>query len=476
MSKNGKGYGVGEFNQYILVGVIVYIVAMLIIGFWAGKYIKNSIDFVIAGRRLSFPLALGTVFATWFGAETVLGSSTTANKEGILGVIADPFGAGLCLIISGLFIAPALYKYNITTNIDFFERRFSKHVGFIMALIYLPPYIGWIGAQMLAFGTIFSAFMPIDIKVAILISAAVVITYTYSGGLYAVAVTDLVQMVFIVIGVVFLFIQILVNHAGQIVGIPSEMYSFFPNSDKPVDWLNYLEAWMIVGFGSLGGQDLVARILGSKNVRVARSSSITAGVLYWTLGLVPVLLGIWAIKLLPQQASSENSIIIDLAKLYLPFPLLIIFIGALLSAVMSTADTALLAPASLIGENLYPYFKKDATDEQKLKVCRISVVVIGMLSLLLALYFEKIYELCLESWTILLTSFTAPFLFAIFWKKTTAKGVITGSITGLLVWIFFSLMFEDLPSKMFGFLASCVAIILVSLVTYDGKKHTLEEF
>lgn len=194
-----------KFQILILTGTLIYVVIMLIIGFWTGRIIRTPADYIVAGRRLSFSLSLGTIFATWFGAETVIGSSATANKEGILGVIADPFGAGLCLILSGIFLVPVFYKMNITTNIDFFEQRFNKKVGFIMTIIYLPPYIGWIGAQMLAFGTIFSHFTTIPIKLAIIISAAIVIIYTFFGGMLADAITDFIQMFFILAWIIFNF-------------------------------------------------------------------------------------------------------------------------------------------------------------------------------------------------------------------------------------------------------------------------------
>ncbi len=456
-----------SINQtYILIGTSFYLLIMIFIGLWAGRLIKTSADFIIAGRRLSFPLALGTVFATWFGAETALGSSSTANREGILGVIADPFGAGMCLIISGIFLVPVFYKMNITTNIDFFEKKFDKNVGFIMTLLYIPPYIGWIGAQMLAFGTLFSHFTTIPIKSAIIISAIIVVIYTYSGGLLADATTDFIQMFFILFCLLFMFVTIILNHSTEIKDIPSNYFSFFPKSKNPVDWLNYIEAWIIVGLGSLGGQDLVARILASKNQKIARLSSIISGILYWILGLIPVLLGIWAIKLLPEN--SGNAVLIDLAIKFLPVPLIILFIGGLLSAIMSTVDTALLAPASLIGENLFPYFNKNATDKEKLFWCRISIIILGFISLLLALYFKSIYELCLESWTFLLISFVGPLLFSLFWKKTTGKGVIFGAISGLTSWAILNFLLPFLPSKLFGFLISCVSVITVSL--YDIKN------
>ena len=461
---------------WIIVGVVFYMAIMLGIGFWASRKVKDTADYIIAGQRLSWGLSIGTIFATWFGAETCMGSATTAYSKGILGVIADPFGAGLCLIISGVFFAGHFYKLKIKTVIDFFELRFSKRVGMLVSLFYVPVYIGWIGAQMLAFGTVLHALTGLGIEPAIFISALVVIIYTYSGGMWADAVTDFVQMGFIIVCFGIVVYNISSTNGGLIniiQQIPKEKLHFYPHTTSGLEWMKYIEAWIIVGFGSLGGQDLVSRIMSAKNVTVARWSSVIAGILYWTVGLLPVMLGIVGFILLPNYTG--ESILIDLSIQYLPLPLVALMVGGLLSAIMSSVDTAMLAPASIIGNNVVPFFVKDVDDKTKLFWCKIMVPILGIVSLFMALYFQNIYELCLESWTVLLTSFTAPLAFGLFWKRTTSAGVIAGAVGGFIAWIAGGLLFPaEYPTKLLGFVVSVTLVFLISLITNDRQGNSPE--
>ena len=454
---------------WITAGVAFYMVVMLLIGWWASRKVKTTEDYIIAGRRLSWGLSIGTIFATWFGAETCMGAADTARTKGILGVIADPFGAGLCLIIAGIFLAPFFHKMNIKTVIDYFEKRHNKSTGLIMSIYYVPAYIGWIGAQMLAFGTILSTLTSLPMNLSIFISAAVVIIYTYSGGMLADAVTDFVQMGFILICFAITLVCIVMKAGG--IGnltsdVPGEMFRLWPQQGtSTVGWLSYAQAWMVVGLGSLGGQDLISRLLSAKTQKVATWSAIISGLMYWTLGLIPVLLGIFAFKLLPDFKEGE-SVLIQLSLIYLPLPLVALMVGGLLSAVMSTIDTAMLAPASILGNNVMPHFKKDMGDKTKLFWCKMFVPILGIFSLVLALYFKNIYELALQSWTVLLTSFTAPLLFSMFWKRTNAPGVLTGSLGGLVAWLIFSFSLpEEYPVAMFGLIVSVVLILFVTLLT-----------
>jgi Na+/proline symporter len=372
---------------------------VLCIGYWASRRIKNTRDYIVAGGQLGWPLAIGTIFATWFGAETCMGSSGTAFRKGILGVIVDPFGAGLCLVISGIFFAKYFRQLRIETIVDYFEMRYSRKASWYLSLIYIPVYLGWVGAQLLAFGYILNSLTGIALTPAVVVSSAVVLIYTYLGGMWADTMSDFIQMFVIIISLFILF-PVLVKNMGGFArirsDIPPEFFYFYPRSKAPLDWLNYIQAWMIVGLGSLPAQDLFARTMAPKTPNLSRWASIICGVLYIAIGLLPVLLGIFGRLVLPE--SSGEAVLIELALKYLSAPLVALMVGSLLAAIMSSADSALLAPASIIGHNIVPSIKPDASESLKLKWCKLGVPLLGALSLILALYFKNIYRLCQESW------------------------------------------------------------------------------
>jgi SSS family solute:Na+ symporter len=452
----------------LLASAGAYMAVMLAIGFWTSRKIKNTRDYIIAGKHLGWWLSIGTLFATWFGAETCMGSSRTAFEKGILGVIADPFGAGLCLILSGIFFAKFFHKMNIQTVVDFFEARYGGGVARILSVLYLPVYLGWIGAQLLAFGIILNSLTGLDTNVGVLVSTVVVLIYTYSGGMWAVSVTDLVQMIILVVGLLILF-PVLVTDLGGFhtvrESIPAEFFHFYPRNASTLDWLNYAQAWMIVGLGSLPAQDLFQRIMAPRTWRMARWSSITAGILYMVIGLLPVLLGIMGRISFPELREGE-SILIDLALKYLPLPLIALMVGALLSAIMSSVDSALLAPAGIIGHNIVPYFKLDINESMQLQWCKRSIPIVGILSLVMALYFQNVYTLCTQSWGILLVGVVAPMVAGVYWKKANTSGAVAGAVAGTLSWILFEIFLpEGYPCQLFGLFISASVLVFVSLLT-----------
>ncbi|MCM8776301.1 MAG: hypothetical protein NC930_08160, partial [Candidatus Omnitrophica bacterium] len=229
-------------------------------------------------------------------------------------------------------------------------------------------------------------------------------------------------------------------------------------------WLGYIQAWILVGLGSLPGQDLYQRILAPKNETVARWSAILSGLLYVLVGMLPVLMGIYGRIAFPGGRSS--SILIDLSLKYLPGPFMGVMVGALLSAIMSTVSAALLAPASIIGHNIIPYLKPGVSNEVQLKWCKWSILFVGISSLILALYFRNIYTLCTYSWGVLLVGVVAPMIAGVYWKRANTYGAVAGAVCGPAAWIFLTIFLpEGYPTNLFGFLASWGALVIVSLAT-----------
>jgi SSS family transporter len=455
-------------NQiWIICGVFTYMLFILFIGYWASRRIKSTKDYIVAGGRLGWILSIGTIFATWFGAETCMGSSGTAFQKGILGVIADPFGAGACLIISGIFFAKYFRSLNIETIADYFEMRYGRNAAWFLSLIYIPVYLGWIGAQLLAFGYILNSLTGFPLIPSVIFATVVVLTYTYLGGMWADTMSDFVQMC-IIIASLFILFPILIKDLGglsyAVSNTPPTFFHFYPRSASPIIWLGYIQAWMMVGFGSLPAQDLFARTMAAKSPHVSKWASIISGVMYILIGLIPVSLGIFGRLALP--SSSGESVLIGLALRYLSPPLIAVMIGSLLAAIMSSADSALLAPSSIIGHNIVPMIKPDASEKLKLSWCKWSVPLLGIFSLVLALYFKNIYRLCQESWGVLLTGVTAPMILGVYWKKANTAGALIGAAVGVITWLMLKAVGPDIyPHNLFGFIASFITLIIVSLLT-----------
>lgn len=424
-------------NLLILLGISGYLFVMLVIGLFASKKIQKLDDFLVAGRSLPYPLATATLLATWFGAGSCMGASGAAYEEGFLGVIADPFAAGVSLILAGFFYVHLLRRLNLLTITDVFGRYYGKNAEIFASLLMVPVYIGWLGSQMVAMGYLINFLTDVPTLPAIIIATAVLLIYTYAGGMWAVSLTDLFQVIVLAVGLIFLF-PVVIGDLGGLSAIidktPKDFFALIPQTNDTSIWSAYFGQWALLGLGTVVGQDLVQRTLSSRSESVARQSAWTAGVLYIALGCIPVFLGIGARLILPEIEDPEM-ILPTLATTYLHPLGLILFVGALISAIMSSADSALLAASSLSVKNILAPLLGETDDKKLLHWTRVATVVLSLLAMSVALYVEEIYSLMINSWATLFVAIFVPVTAALYWKKANSLAAWTAMISGTLAWI-----------------------------------------
>lgn len=418
--------------------VVLYMLLMIPIGVYAAKKVKTSEDFVLAGRHLPFFIVLGTTFATWFGSESVLGTASQMAESGLSGVVEDPFGFSLCLIIIGIFFAKPFYKLKFLTLGDLFEAHYGKLVASILSIVIIISYFGWIAAQFVALGIILNLLMGIPIVWGILISVIIVLIYTYIGGMWSVALTDTLQMGVIIVALILVTIEVLLKAGGLthvLAQTPDSFFTFFPNGADPREKLSFLAALSIAMFGSIPQQDVYQRVMSAKNAKTAMLASISAGVLYLLMVSMPLLLGLAARLQYPELLSGDTqfmlpTLILEHTSIFTQ----ILFFGALISAIMSTASATLLAPATLFGENVVRPMMHNLSDKNKLQLIRSSILLIAIGASALALSQGKIYELVVGAYSISLVSAFIPLVFALFVKSANKLGAILAAFGGFLGW------------------------------------------
>lgn len=456
-------------NTPIIIGLSIYVLITLLVGLYAGRRVKGSADFLVAGRRLGIVLATGTLAATWFGGGIVIGASSQAYSHGFLGIIADPFGAALCLFLAGFFYVRMMRRMGLTTIASFFEIRFGPHAGLIASLCTIPAYVGWVASLMVAFGRILQAVAGLDATLGICIGAAIVLIYTTIGGMWAVTLTDFIQVIVLTLGLLIITPMLISDMNGWTAiraQIPDERFYLYPRSAEFSVWFSYARDWLVIGLGNLAGQDLIQRSLSSKNESVAQNSAYYSGILYLTVGMLPVFLGIAATVTLPDLADPDL-VMMKLGMKYLSPVALALFLGALISALMSSADSALLAPASVIGWDLVRFFKPDTDERQILRICRLSVPVLGMFSLYLALAHNTVYSLMVDSWSILLATLFVPLTAGIWWPRANLAGALSAMLAGLVSWLIFMKVFPSMPADLLAVPVGILALIIVSLATTE---------
>ncbi|MEM9659955.1 MAG: hypothetical protein AAF961_16445, partial [Planctomycetota bacterium] len=246
--------------------------------------------------------------------------------------------------------------------------------------------------------------------------------------------------------------------------IEADQWRILPSADADSAWLEYLRAWLIIGIGSIATQDLMQRSFSAGSERIAQNSAYLAAILYLTFGMIPVTLGLVGSQVIPDLTDPEM-IVPELAATHLHPVATILFIGALLAAVMSSADSALLAPASLLSANIIPFFRPATSDKRSLAWARWSVPVIGFVSLAVALNAEAIFDLMLSSFEMPLVSLFAPFTAGIWWKRANATGALASIIVGPIVWIASLTLAPERPAELLGLAASVGALVATSLAT-----------
>ena len=409
-------------NPWVIGGVSAYILMMLVIGWLSSKNIKDATDYIVAGRRLPLGLATAALFATWFGGGTSMGAAGESYWNGFLGTIADPFGAGLCLLLAGLFYVRTMRRMKLLTIADFFAIKYGKTSELLVALITLPAFIGWVGAEMVALGLIVHSVTGLTPTAGIIISAIVVLIYTYQGGMWADTLTDFAQMIILVAGLVIMF-PIVINHVGGFSAIkaqiPDEMFYFFRETPDFRDGCSICKLGLSLVWDQFRDKTS-CRALSSKDENTAQWASYLSGLGYMLLGIIPVTLGIVGRLVFPELANSEL-VLVELAMKFLPNFVVALFVGALLSAIMSSTDSAILAPASIVTRNILPHIKK-MDGKGELKVARIATVVITALALATALWFQNVYDLMVSAWGFLLVGCFVPLTFGIWSKKSIPSG------------------------------------------------------
>ncbi|HEX6058905.1 MAG TPA: sodium:solute symporter family protein [Gemmatimonadaceae bacterium] len=378
-----------------LAALVLYMLVQFGIGIWVSRRIVTEDDYLVAGRRLGYPLATFSIFATWFGAETTIGAAGAAYRDGVSLGSAEPFGYGLCLVLMGLVFAAPLWRRRLTTLADLFRDRYSPLVERVAAVILVPASILWAAAQIRAFGQILATTTTaIDIDTAIAVAAGFTLLYTVFGGLLADAITDLVQGVLLVLGLVLLS-AVVVHHVGGLEAFADAALGSGRvrlAASPGVPWLETLEAWAIPICGSVIATELVGRVIAARSPQVARRSSLLAGAMYIAIGILPVALGVVGVQILDGLGDAER-ILPTLARELLPTFGYALFAGALVSAILSTVDSTLLVSSGLLSHNLVVPIAGITSDRAKIRVARIGVLVFGLLAFVLARRAEGVYAL-----------------------------------------------------------------------------------
>ncbi len=472
--------------------VIAYWIISVAIGLYAGKLVHSSSDYANAGRALPMYVVTATVFATWFGSETVLGIPASFLKEGLGGVVADPFGASMCLVLVGLFFARPLYRMNLLTIGDFYRNKYGRIVEVLTSLAIVISYLGWVGAQISALGLVFNVVSEgvISETMGKVIGASTVMVYTIYGGMWSVAITDFIQMIVIVVGMLYISSEVsgqaggvmhVVNHA-----IDAGKFANFWPSLNWVGVLGFIGALVTMMLGSIPQQDVFQRVASAKSEKIAGRASVLGGVMYFCFAFIPMFLAYAATLIDPQMVTplleseekrASQQILPQLILNHAPFFAQVMFFGALLSAIKSCASATLLAPSVTFAENILKPAFKNVTDANLLKTMR---MVVFCFTILVTLYSVgsnlPIYNMVENAYKVTLVVAFVPLVFGLYWKRANTQGAMLAIGLGLVSWIGMETTNPDapLPPQLLGLIMSLLGMVVGSLMPTMGQPREQE--
>ncbi len=480
------------------LSVIAYLIVAIAIGLYASLRVQSATDYVVAGRELPIYITIATVFATWFGSEAVLGIPATFIEEGLGGIVADPFGAGLCLIFVGVFFARKLYRMKLLTIGDFFKLRYNPLVEALVAIAICISYLGWVAAQLVALGLVIHILsdQAISVDMGMVIGLSVVMLYTFFGGMWAVALTDFIQMMIILLGLAVVAWLIAERYDGGAIAIVQhaaahDKFDFWPRWDTGAI-LAFVGSFVTLALGSIPQQDVFQRVMSAKDETVAARATIIGGGFYMLFCFVPVFIIYGASLLDPALLAMHlegdgdyQRILPEFILQHVPLPIQVIFFGALLSAIMSTASGTLLAPSVILAENILKPACK-LSDKQLLPALRLCVLVFGLIVLGYA-YFSNhsglsIFNMVENAYLVTLCGAFVPLAFGVYWARANTAGALTSIALGVSCWVALEIVNWNrdsywllLPPQLGGLAMAIIGMLIGSYVGQSGRHSNAHE-
>jgi SSS family transporter len=475
------------------IGLGIYFAVMMGIGFWVKSRIKTSEDYLVGARSFGMFLNTTTLASCMIGGAGmiafpgVLYAFGLWNDELLWGAMVFVFGIS-CIIFTGLFYMPKLWRLKMLTLGDYFYARYGRNVGMLATVLLGFTFVIWVAVQVLVFAKVCSAIIGWSFPVSIAIALITICAYTVLGGLWAVAMTDVIQVGLVILGVLILLPLTITTVGGwEVVAahIDYGKLQFYPHAISGQTILAFIGAFVIIGLGSITSPDFIQRAFSAKSATVAKYSAVSSAFVAWfVMGIVLILVlasgTLISNGILPVDVINEDPELLMplMFKAIMPTALVILFVGAILAAVTSAANSSLLALAGVLAKNIFQdLFKPDMSDRGLVFASRVLVVVLSVMALLIAISLPSAFLLVALGFDLILSCLFAVFTLGLYWKKANGYGAIAGMLVGVFCRVVLagfehSFTLEGLilidnwyMYTIFSPIASFAAMISVSLLT-----------
>jgi SSS family transporter len=395
----------------------------------------------------------------------------------------------MCLVLVGLFFAARLYKQNLLTIGDFYRQRFGRGIEVFCSVAIILSYLGWVAAQITALGLVFSVLTDgaMSETTGMIVGTLAVLVYVVIGGFLAVAWTDFIQMIVLVVGmsVIAIFASDLAGGSDKVIALAGtkELWNFFP-APTFTEIAFFIAAALTMMLGSIPQQDVFQRVMSAKDAQTAQRGAVIGGVSYILFAFVPMFIVLCAVVVMGESAmelakNDYQKVLPTFVLTKMPLVMQILFFGALLSAIKSTSSATLLAPSTSFVENILKNLRPGMNDKQQLFAMRVTIVVFTgiVLAYAIAMKGTPIYDLVSAAYQVTLVGAFVPLVTGIYWKRATTQGAIFSVGAGIAVWVLFfpqvggEALAKMFPGQLAGLIAAFAGMIVGSLMPQVLKNR-----
>ena len=480
-----------------IIALAVYFIVIVLIGVKYSKRAKTTNDYILADRGLTTPFVTASVTATWIGGAVILGGATNAFTGGFQSIVWDPWSPVLTLLLSGFLLVTVFRKSKFLTIVDYYNSRFNKKIGTYGIVINTLALISWLSAQLLSRGVVLSMITGLSVVMGTILGAIIILAISLVGGLWALSRSDMLAFIIITISLLIMVpyafssvggVKAFIENAGTLSGNPPFALFYSSNLNEAGEVFGFdgytgmlgilymLAAWFSVALGDAGGPVLTARALAAKDEATASKGFIFGGLFYLVLGMIPVIIGMCVFILKPNfpEANLDNVLPWFLHN-YVPEWLMVMFLVALASAIVSTAGDTILSTGAMLGNTGQQMINPEASDRSRMLGTRICMVILTILALIFGLLLGNLYNLLVFAGALGFPTMAAVYICGIVWKKTNNYGAYASMVSGMISWAIMVVLFlpaveGDVWESIYmscvpAFLVSLVALIAVSALT-----------
>jgi SSS family solute:Na+ symporter len=450
----------GSIMRILLISA--YLIVLIIIGIYSKKKSKTIEGFFVAERRLGLLSLSFTLSATVIGSSAIIVAGIYVYRFGLSGLWLDLSG-GIGLILLAFFFARKIRGMAKYTLPQIVEKMYGQKAYLISSLFVVMAEIAWLALIMQSTQAVLSTFLPLDSNVTLLLVAAIIVLYTYLGGQYAVAYSDILQFAIMIIGICFLTAPLALYYSKGFSTLSANYLSFPISSNFGV--MDMLSLLFMVGLAHMVGSDIYSKLFSAQSEKISSRGAFLAGIFKILFGIAVAIIALSAIEI-NLQLEEPASLIPEMIFRVVPFPLDSLVIVALLATLMSSADSVLLTASAVVSNDII----RSANNKKLVKVCQIMVIVIGGGSLILALLSPGLRQTFVLGYSIFAAGLVIPILFGFYKDKLRLNS--HGAIVSMIVGSTATLMGHVLHWKnpvIYGMATGIFLLFLISFL-FQAKK------